>query len=443
MTRLGPQLTEEAPVTRRNSRLAPVFDLRPGDGAEIYDGPVTIRIGSHRGTGSGRIWFDWERAVRVSAWGEGPIAFALMDHQADWSVSTPKLGEIAIEELDSTGTMPASTWRVEATAVADAGDLDATVRRVDFQLANFTVFFDGGAEAGPWRLLLDDDRWRVTIDQLEDASDRHRALKRSGGGAVTHAGRLERRNGRPFVWIEAIEVLHGLQLLLAFAAGDRVPVLLPVGFNSTGTPVVHGLRSPRRESYQGRFRWCSSLLVRGLSDVWSRFIDLWEDPDTKRVWKLAGELYVEAQHGDNLETRLVNAQSLLEVLAWDRLIRVGGRDPDEVDGRHADWRIRKMLVDIDAPCHVPDTMTETRQQWPGWDGPKVIAELRNSVVHPTDTQAILDLPGTVKHDVFRLAMWYVDLALLRLLGYDGDHLNRTGRLPIFEGRGEPVPWATP
>jgi hypothetical protein len=430
-------------VTPSIHRLNPTFDLLPGGVAELYEGPVTVTIGAYEGTGPGRVWFEWERAVRVSASGEGQTALAMIDDEADWSVSLPGVGEVVIEELDSTATMPAADWQLEAIAVADGGHLGAELIRVDFQLANFTVFFDGGAEEASWRLLLDDDRWRVTIDQLEDASERLRALKRSGGGAVMHAGRLERPDGSPFAWSEATEILHGLQLLLAFAAGDRVPVLLPVGYDSAGNAVAYGLRSPRRESYHGRFHWCGPLLIRALTDVWPTFVDLWEHDDTKRMWKLAGELYVEAQHGDNLETRLVDAQTLLEVLAWDRLVRLGGRDPDDVDRHSADWRIRKMLADIDVSDEVPDTMPETRQQWPGWDGPKVIAELRNSVVHPTDIQAILQLSATFKHDVFRLAMWYADLALLRLLDYDGNHLNRTGALPVFEGQGEPVPWATP
>lgn len=424
------------------NRLSPTYDLRPGKVTELYEGPVTVTIGPHEGTGSGRVWFDWERAVRVSASGDGQIALAMIDDEADWSVSLPGVGEVAIEKLDSTATVPPGAWQLETIAVADGGDFDAELTRVDFQLANFTVFLDGGVDGASWRLLLGDDRWHVTIDQVEDASERLKALRRSGGGAVTHAGRLEHPNGSPFAWSQATEILHGLQLLLAFAAGDRVPVLLPVGYDSDGNAVVYGLRSPRRESYHGRFRWCGPLLVGALTDVWSRFLDLWEHADTKRMWKLAGELYVEAQHGDNLETRLVDAQSLLEVLAWDRLVRVGGRDPDSVDGRSADWRIRKMLGQIGAPDEVPDTMPETRRQWPGWDGPKVIAELRNSVVHPTDIKAILQLSATVKHDVFRLAMWYADLALLRLLAHDGNHLNRTGTLPIFEGQGEPLPWAT-
>ncbi|MEO2107255.1 MAG: hypothetical protein ABGZ36_16615 [Actinomycetota bacterium] len=430
-------------MTENINRLRPTYDLLPGGVAELYDGPVTVTVGAHKGPGLGRVWFDWERAVRVSASGDGQVALAMNDYQANWSVSLPGVGEVIIEELDSTATMPAAAWQLEAIAVADGGDLGAELLRVDFQIANFTVFFDGGGERTPWRLLLDDDRWRVTIDQLEDASDRLKVLKRRSGGAVLHAGRLERPNGSPFSWSEASEVLHGLQLLLAFAAGDRAPVLLPVGYDSDGNAVVHGLRSPRRESYQGRFRWCGPLIIQALTDVWPRFVDLWEDADTNRMWKLAGELYVEAQHGDNLETRLVDAQSLLEVIAWDRLVRLGGRDPDDVDGHSADWRIRKMLAEIGAPDEVPDTMPETRQQWPGADGPKVIAELRNSVVHPTDIQALLQLSPTAKHHVVRLAIWYADLALLSLLDYNGNHLNRTGTLPVFEGQGEPVPWATP
>lgn len=79
--------------------------------------------------------------------------------------------------------------------------------------------------------------------------------------------------------------------------------------------------------------------------------------------------------------------------------------------------------------------------WPEHDGPAVICRLRNQIIHPKDVASLMALDSEATHGVLRLATWYVELALLRLLGYSGEHLNQTRALPLFDGRGEPVPWS--
>lgn len=422
-------------------RLTPTHDLVPKDVVELFEGRTEVAADDHKADAHVRVWFEWERGVRVSASGQGRFAFALISEPTRLTTKVPGLGEVRVDRLDGDASIPDGEWTIEAVAVADAGNLEAPLDRVAFQVANFTTYRNRSTEGAPWRLTLTDDRWTVIIDQVADAADRNKRLKLTGGGAVTHACQLLRGNGAPFMWAEAVELLSGLQSLLSFVAGDCVPVLLPVGYGPDAEPVVQGLRSPNRESYSGRFRWCGPDLIDAVPDLWPKFLDMWQDAETRRLWQVAGELYVEAQHGDNLENRLVDAQNLLEVLAWDRLVRVCQLDPDAVDRKKAHRRIRGLLREIGAPVDIPTTLPDARHQWPSWDGPKVISELRNTVVHPTDLEALLQMPATTKHDVFRLAMWYADLALLKLLDHDGRHINRTGALRIWEGSGEPVPWS--
>lgn len=122
-------------------------------------------------------------------------------------------------------------------------------------------------------------------------------------------------------------------------------------------------------------------------------------------------------------------------------MRIDERDPNKVNRKKMAWRIRRLLEALDVPIDVPPELAELRSWRKGDDGPRVITELRHSIIHPTSLDHVFDLPGSLKLDVLNLAMWYADLALLHLLDYQGDHLRRAQPLPIFEGRGEPVPWA--
>ena len=50
------------------------------------------------------------------------------------------------------------------------------------------------------------------------------------------------------------------------------------------------------------------------------------------------------------------AWAALEILAWQWLTRVDNLDPNKVDSRNADWRIRRMLKSMEVPIHIRPSM---------------------------------------------------------------------------------------
>lgn len=394
------------------------------------------------------IKFGWFGGTYVEVSGDNAPGHALMTVGEPAEIDLQDVGTIPAGEPDQSNfTVPAGGWefgrRIDR---AELGGLTATLTRIDFQIANFPPYLrvavDDPPAGAPWRIVLEGHGWVVLIDQLEDARDRLRTLRRSKSGSTMHAGRLICTDGATFTWAEAASVLEGLTMLLSFAAGDRAPVILPTGYNDSGTPVVRQWGAPKRTPYAGRLNWLGRQRVGALESVWDTFIGLWlADVLSMQAFRVAIELYCEAQRG-NIETRLVHAQTALELVAWHWLTVMPERlDPAYVDGKKAVWRLRRMLERIDCPTEMPASLQAARHQWPDLDGPTAIAHLRNSVIHPTDVQELLRLPPASKFDVLRLAMWYLDMGLLRLLDFEGEHFNRTRPLPFFEGTTEPVPWA--
>ncbi len=207
--------------------------------------------------------------------------------------------------------------------------------------------------------------------------------------------------------------------------------------------VVEEWATYRGDPFGGVINWCTNLL-RGeaIQAMWPAILDPWIDCDEQRLLAVALELYLDAQKGRNIETRLVSAQAGLELLAWYFLTkRAPHMDPDRVDRKKAPWRLRRLVERLDLDPAVPQTLEAVTATWPGMDGPTVVCHLRNQVTHPTDISSLLQRDSQAKHGVLRLATWYLELATLRLLDYKGSYLNQTLPLPIFEGRGEPVPWA--
>jgi hypothetical protein len=99
------------------------------------------------------------------------------------------------------------------------------------------------------------------------------------------------------------------------------------------------------------------------------------------------------------------------------------------------------LKDFRIPRTIPRThyaLRRIRANSP-WDGPAAIAWLRNDIVHGP-LHRVHAGRWKVAYQGWQLALWYLELAVLAVVGYEGLYRNRlTGE--AHEGAVEPVPWA--
>ncbi|MFP3883351.1 MAG: hypothetical protein ACLFWH_13670, partial [Actinomycetota bacterium] len=164
--------------------------------------------------------------------------------------------------------------------------------------------------------------------------------------------------------------------------------------------------------------------------MWPHFADYWQQTDWRSVLTLASELYADSHHSAPLELRTVTAWLALESFSWQWLTKNLQLDPAYIDDKYADWRIRKMLSSMAIPIEIPDTLSRLRVYSQGQDGPKTLSLLRNDIVHPKEGQDLLQLENVIKQEAWRLATWYLELALLRACKSSGPYIDRTQTLPI-------------
>jgi hypothetical protein len=112
------------------------------------------------------------------------------------------------------------------------------------------------------------------------------------------------------------------------------------------------------------------------------------------------------------------------------------------DGKDAAERLRFLLrragVDLSIPAGLP--ILGAHAATAGWaDGPAALAVLRNSAIHPRRRGRVFDAPDPVRWEACTLALWYLELSLLALLGHKGTYVNRIERRTSFGL--EYVPWA--
>jgi len=104
-------------------------------------------------------------------------------------------------------------------------------------------------------------------------------------------------------------------------------------------------------------------------------------------------------------------------------------------------KIRAAALHLEIPTLIEDNICpqfwaiKNDGQWS--DIPEAIAKYRNDLVHPkarikSDNQHALTI------EMWQLSVWYLELFMLRLIGYDGVYSNRL--IAGWVGEVEEVPW---
>ena len=321
---------------------------------------------------------------------------------------------------------------------------------VNFQVIQLTNDIQRGEELDSKALLqLRAGGWEIDIERRIDFAQAMNHAEERRGYAVTHNCRLRRRDAQGehqmFTFRDAEPALEAVQLFTSFVRGGMVGVALPVGYLD-GDPVIEQWhvtaadsgRYPdphRQRPYHGWFLWYDGLglgSAKWLPPLFDQFAAKWWDPNAQlqAFWRnvLRGLIYTYTDAERMDESRgVVPACTALETLCWAILVETerwltGGRPADggenEYDKLTVAGQLRLLLRWAGIPTGVPGTLPKLLQKATSsnWDGPQVVVWVRNRVVHPDRREQLVDgMPAEALH----LALWYTELVVLKMLGYDG------------------------
>ena len=132
--------------------------------------------------------------------------------------------------------------------------------------------------------------------------------------------------------------------------------------------------------------------------------------------------------------------------------REGWLTPEIADGHNthlpAGARARLLLQWAGIPPEIPDELPALADRaaavgQAGWERPEVLFKIRNDLLHPP--RHVTD-PKWPDFDqllaAWQLGTWYLELIVLRCLGYTGEYRSRL-RLGGWENHVELVPWSVP
>jgi len=237
-------------------------------------------------------------------------------------------------------------------------------------------------------------------------------------------------------------------LLLSLIAGQEIGVGPVVGVDAAGGVVWADWGAPRFRPEQAAWRWCPRDQVNQALPVLATGSSLLaDDPALQQVVDRAGRHLLAANGPEVLDVRIPVACSGLELLGWAVLQRQQWLIRDGLGRLPASGRVRLLLQWAGIPVELPTQFgalaaRRGRLGQPDVAGPEVLFDVRNNLVHPPKRIEELEWPNHSELlEAWQLATWYLELAVVRLLGYEGEYVSRL-RLGGWDLDTETVPWST-
>lgn len=443
--------------------LLPVFDHEsPNEPISLHAGEFFLTDESKRARCEGDFSFEWFPTPRVRFSGEGEAVVADLFDLDSVTLKIPALSASAsaflahLQFSSDQVAYPIAGFLSEPTWIGGDGSFD----ELRFHLPNFHQYIGdpiqtGGFEGEPFsgwlgRLPLEGPEWRVYLDQYSDYSDRRSEVRREGGYVLGHVGKVERVDGGSIDQERADDILFALHIFFSFCRSSWCsPTLAVMGDPGQGGPVR--LRSPILSAWSDESSWFPTHETGDIGQVFSGFMSRWRDALWRETLIHTTHWYVESnQNAGMLEGAITLAQTALEHLSWVYLVEQEGlfsaNHFEEKMG--AAEKFRTLFSELDVPTAVPkDSILQSTVgllQGEGLqfdDGPDLFVKVRNMIVHPkrVKRERLSLLSSKQKWKIKQLGLRYIELLVLRLLGYSGPYHNRLERGSI-EKRRSLTPW---
>src|SRR5699024_941198 len=183
------------------------------------------------------------------------------------------------------------------------------------------------------------------------------------------------------------------------------------------------------DAYNDVFSWLPRAVFGELNNHWNVFYNLWmKNEDTKDVLFTVVHCYMEANKNSGIyQGELIIATTALELIFNWWMVSVKKKN----DVRVLHGKIRELLKEINHETAVPETFESLHEfsrnaDGESKDGPKVISEIRNKLVHAKKKhrKAQREIPVIARYEALKLSLSYIEMAILYILKYEYKYRDR-------------------
>ena len=223
-----------------------------------------------------------------------------------------------------------------------------------------------------------------------------------------------------------------LRLFLSFARGANCGLTLVVGMNDKDQRVWETWSASRPSPWSGERSWFDHNHGMTLAELFPGFYRRLLEAPAHHPLTMALHWYLLSNETRSLEGSIVLTQAALERLSQELVDARGDR-------KEGVW-IADALNEAGIPVMVPSELQKLKELANSMTfrhGPHTLVMMRNNLIH---SQMTFETPrGDIYFQARELGLWYVELLLLRIFDYRGNHGNRLSQ--EWPGEVELVPWA--
>jgi hypothetical protein len=421
-------------------RIAPAFrKSKPNRNTPLYRGPGNLIQSRNHEDIPCTIYMRWFPNTGLYVSGSIQKSYVLGDAVLKTRDQEYRINIVTLR----LGTDGKNTF--EAAVDADSHEL-VPDKKIYFALVNFKEYIGmpvyNDKEMRSWsrdRISVLNDDYSLKIDKRKDFRVVQTTLKSHGGYGITHYGviAIKKESSTPANMIVA------LQYVLSFINGAWCgPVLL--------AQQIHRRKIVRyRNSFLSDYRYRRSVLGKlqwaEMQEVIELMCPKLMDDKCRQTYMTLVHTYIVCSDVSKItvEMATVLIQTALEMIAEIAVYeRTGTFTQREWKNKSACSKISILLGEFGVPIEIPETMRALRDSLAAkrLTGPEIITKIRNPHVHPDrkNRRKIEAYTAAIRIEIWRLAMWYYDLCMLKLIGYNGKYSVAISgeRTEVLES----VPW---
>jgi hypothetical protein len=436
---LNPQRPKNGPAS---GTLRPIYHPSGDEGEMIvYAGDLQVRANGEERTLTGQVELRLfpESDVRVRLTGPNdqllPVASIFNEEQI---VSVPDGASLATPAGPVLPAGPAEKpWSEEQINPGrlEAGDLASAERLVVHVTRALEPHLRAPPDGSEAHVRFELPGWSLVLAPVKKPTPDDRDF-----GGVIEAEPTGGTIGAP----DVERLTYRLFILLSLIASHEVGVGPVCGLDARGEIIWAQWGAPRMRPGRSGAGWCPRPhIAAALPALSEGYTELAADPAMEQVFERGVNTLVFADSKEVLDVRIPIACSGLELLSWAILRRREWIDQNTFTQMDAGSVVRLLLRWAGVPPEIPARFTELEKRkrafgMPHWGGPEVLFYVRNRLIHPPKKLDDPEWPDTDEMvECWQLATWYLQLVILRLLGYDGPYRSRL-RLGGSELTVEPV-----
>jgi hypothetical protein len=439
--------------------LIPTCEMNePNQVVKIFNGDYVIKVDDNEIEITGNIQFEWFPNMGTYFYGnpktDSKTLYELSDKELRIFVDDLEIGSGFILTTNF-GTFNGNE-SVEGTLSNKVliGDKSVAVDQIRFCIPNLREFYGGVTKKVTEekissyrnRIVLSFNSYEITIDKLPEYKELRKKLNVKGGYLVFYSGQLTKQ-GKPIHYNELQDIFHCFNTFLWFLNGRRSSALFIQGLfkdNLIWTDYSHYTV----DIFKSVQSWPSRGPTENFDSIWKNFTELWKDDDNKNFLTSSIHWYLESNgYTGYSEGSLIMAQTALELIYnwWiiERKKIIAGKDSENICASN---KIRLLLSQLDISYLIPEAFEDLKKYADDSqeiiDGPEAIVQIRNAIVHSQqEKRRKLTSIGTMaKYQALQLSIWYVEMALLKILDYNGKYFNRCSKAKWASQAEEFVPW---